>query len=202
MIKGLLFALMLLAVGPNSSSQTCRVSFSVVKQDTLKNVTQGLSSNDEKWFQKKLAKKYRDVCYAAPSPSVPFVFLIIVTPDTYHGTRVETQTSQQSNPVSGTVTDEEGNTGRYDGTVTTNTTNSTTVPYSVDYGIYTLSIESKSPDGSFKVHHRFQQKGLYTALYGFIPIGKGHQPVHAVVEDAVKWIHAGGLSDPRQSVAN
>ena len=202
MRKAAIVVLTALALAPISFSQTCTVSFSVVKQDTLKNITQGLSANDEKWFHKKLAKKYPDICYAAPSLSVPFVFLIIVTPDTYHGTRVETETSQQTNPVSGTVTDQEGNTGRYEGTETTTSKTSTAVPYSVDYGVYTLSIESKSSDGTYRVHHRFQQKGLYTALYGFIPIGKGHQPVHAVIEDAVKWIHAGGLSDPRQSVAN
>jgi hypothetical protein len=202
MLRPAIVALILSVGSSHAWSQRCGVTFSVVKQDVLKNVTQGLSKNDEKWFTKKLAKKYPDVCYAAPSTSVPFVFLIVVTPDTYHGTRVETETSQHSDPVSGTVTDDEGNTGRYDGTVTTTTTSSTPVPYSVDYGIYTLSIESKLADGTYRVHHRFQQKGLYTALYGFIPVGKGHQPVHAVIEDAVKWIHAGGLTDPRQSVAN
>jgi hypothetical protein len=55
--------------------------FTVVTQDKLNNVKQGLSSQDVKWFRKSIAKKYPGVCYAEPSPSVPIIFVITVTPD-------------------------------------------------------------------------------------------------------------------------
>src|ERR1017187_9131709 len=77
------------------------VQFSVVMQDTLKNFKQGLSPDDQKWFREKVEKKNPSVCYVDPAPSVSLVFVIVVTPDTYHGTRVVTNTSTNSNPTNG-----------------------------------------------------------------------------------------------------
>jgi hypothetical protein len=37
-------------------------------------------------------------------------------------------------------------------------------------------------------------------MYGVPLGGRGHHPVKALIEDAVKWLHAGGLEDPLQSV--
>jgi hypothetical protein len=117
-----------------------------------------------------------------------------VTPDTYHGTRVITNTSTNSNPTSGTIRDEDGNTATYSGTQETTSTTSTAVPYSFEYGIYTLSVERQQPDGSYVVLHRFQQNGIYRTMYGIPLGGKGHHPAHAVIEEAAQWINSGGLA--------
>lgn len=190
----------LFVTGASAQTKPSCTYFTVVAQDKLNNIKQGLSPADVKWFQKTFAKKYPGVCYADPTPTVPIVFYITVTPDVYHGTRVVQHTSTQSNPVSGTVADQNGNTAQISGTERTTTTSSTVVPYSVQYGIYTLSVERMRSDGKFDVAHRFQQKGLYNTLYGIPLGGKGHHPVHAVIEDATKWVNDGGLADPNQSV--
>lgn len=175
-------------------------SFTVVTKDKLDNVKQGLSADDVKWFQKSLAKKYPGVCYAEPAPTVPVVFYVTVTPDVYHGTQVVNHRSTHSDPVSGTVTDQDGGVSQVSGTVETTTTSSTAEPYSVEYGIYTLSVERRRSDGKFEVAHRFQQKGLYGTWFGIPLGGKGYRPLHTVIEAAAKWINGGGLLDPRQSV--
>ena len=149
----------------------CKANFSVVQEDALKNITQGLSKKDAKWFEKDIQKKYPDVCYVPAAPDVPLVFFLTVTPDVYHGTKVVTDSQTNDSPVSGTVTNEDGSTSSVDGTVTTTTTSSTAVPYSFRYGIFTLAIETKQPHGKWIVRHRFQQRGIYHTLYG-IPLGK------------------------------
>ena len=174
-----------------AQSQPC-VQFTVVTRDTLGNEKQGLSAADVKWFQKTFTKKYPAICYAEPDESVRIVFYITATPDVYHGTRVVTHTAET--PISGTVTNPNGLPSPVRGTA--ETTSSTTVPYTVNYSIYTLSIERKLDDGKVEVLHRFQQKGLYNT--GIWVGGRGYYPVHAVIEDATKWIGAGGLTDPRQ----
>ena len=197
----------LVALAQNQSSKgkanesPCRASFSVVQEDTLKNMTQGLPAKDAEWFEKKVQKKYPDVCYVAPRPDVPLVFLIVVTPAVYHGTRVETTTETHDSPVTGTITDQEGNSANVNGTITTTNQSSTAVPYSVKYGVFTLSVEIAQADGKWKVLRRFQQEGLYTTLYGIPLGGKGHHPAHTVIEEAAKWVHEGGLNNPLQTVA-
>lgn len=174
--------------------------FTVVTVDKLNNVKQGLSADGLRWFEKNLAKKYPGACYVAPVPSVPIIFYITVAPAVYHGTRVVQQSSTESNPISGTVTGQDGTTSQIDATERATTTSSTAVPYTVEYGIYTLSIERRRSDGTFQVEHRFQQKGLYNRLYGIPLGGRGHHPVHAIVEDAARWIDRGGLLDQTQGV--
>ncbi len=186
-------------VGSAQTRPSCTY-FTVVTKDRLNNVQQGLSTKDVKWFQKDIAKKYPGLCYADPANTVPLVFYIIVTPAAYHGTQVLSQTSTHSDPVSETVTEQDGSTSQVDGTVETTTTTSTAVPYSVDYGIFTLTLERRLDGGNYTVLHRFQQKGLYNTLYGIPLGGRGHHPVRAVIEDAAKWISRGGLTDPTQSV--
>lgn len=62
-----------------------------------------------------------------------------------------------------------------------------------------LTVQTMGDDGQPIVRHRFQQDGIYRTMYG-IPLGeRGHHPGKALIEDAVKWIHNGGLDDPRQS---
>lgn len=169
--------------------------FSVITQDTLKNVKQGLSLDDQKWFREKVEKRNPSVCYVDPAPSVSLVFVIIVTPDTYHGTRVVTDTETHENPVSGTITDNEGNSADIDATVKTTTSSSTAVPYSFEYGIYTLSVERQQKDGSYLALHRFQQRGIYHTLYGIPLGGKGYHPARAVIQEAAEWINTGGLAE-------
>jgi PEGA domain-containing protein len=187
------FYVLLLTCAWAQTNPSCAY-FTVVARDKLNNIKEGLSADDLKWFQKKFAKKYPEVCYADPHRAVPIVFYISVTPDTYHGTRVVDNTSTHSGPVTGTVTDQNGDTSQLNGTVQTTTTSSTAVPYSFEYGIFTLSVESRRRDGKFDVVHTFQQKGIYHTLYGIPLGGKGHHPAHAVIEDAVKWVSDGGLT--------
>ncbi len=61
----------------------CATTYSVIEEDKLGNVQQGISDpKNLKWVDKDLQKKYPDVCYVAPDPSVKTVFLITVTPAT------------------------------------------------------------------------------------------------------------------------
>jgi hypothetical protein len=175
----------------------CATTYSVIQEDKLGNVQQGISkSKDLKWADKDLEKKYPDVCYAAPDPSVKTVFVITVAPATYNGTRVVTTTD--TTPTSGTVTDTSGQqVGTYEGTQTS--TSSTAVPYSFEYGKFMLTVETFGADGKPVVRRRFQQNGIYRTMYGVPLGGRGHHPAKALIEDAVKWIHAGGLDDRLQS---
>jgi hypothetical protein len=177
---------------------SCATIYTVIQKDTLGNVRQGLSNpKNLKWADKDLEKKYPDVCYAAPDQSVKTVFVITVTPATYHGTRVET--AQETTPTSGTITDTSTrDTATYQGTQTS--TSSTAVPYSFEYGKYMLTVVTLGSDGKAMPRHRFQQNGIYRTMYGIPLGGRGHHPAKALVEDAVKWIHAGGLEDPLQGV--
>ena len=195
-------ALLLISCVPLSAetSQSC-IQFSVVMQDTLKNLKQGLSPDDQKWFREKVERKIPQSLYVDPAPSVSLVFVLIVTPDTYHGTRVVTNTSTNSNPTNGTITDQDGDTATYSGTQETTSTTSTAVPYSFEYGIYTLSVERQQRDGSYVVLHRFQQRGIYHTLYGIPLGGKGHHPARAVIEEAAEWVNSGGLAQAEKFVA-
>ena len=188
-VPAFFFAIVAWAQASNPCTQ-----ITVVTRDKLGNTTQGLSAADVKWFQKSFTKKYPNVCYTEPGEAVRIVFYIRATPDVYHGSRVVTKTSRT--PVNGTVTDQNGDVSQVQGTA--ETTSSTAVPYSVDYSIFTLSVERRLDDGKFEVLHRFQQTGLYETMYGIPLGGRGHHPVHAVIEDATKWVGAGGLTDPRQ----
>lgn len=200
--KTLILMLLIVSVGASAKNKDngrpqCATTYSVVTEDTLGNVQQGLTNpKNVKWADKELEKKYPDVCYVAPDPSVKTVFVITATPATYHGTRVVTTTN--TTPTSGTVTDDSGNTATYSGTETS--TSSTAVPYSFEYGKFLLTVETFGPDGHPVVRRKFQQNGIYHTMYGIPLGGRGHHPAKALIEDAVKWIHAGGLDDPAQSV--
>ena len=205
MPRNKLLILMLLAIPVGAAAKNkdngrppCATTYSVIQEDKLGNVQQGISkSKDLKWADKDLEKKYPDVCYAAPDPSVKTVFVITVAPATYNGTRVVTTTD--TTPTSGTVTDTSGQqVGTYEGTQTS--TSSTAVPYSFEYGKFVLTVETFDADGKPVVRRRFQQNGIYRTMYGVPLGGRGHHPAKALIEDAVKWIHTGGLDDPLQSV--
>jgi hypothetical protein len=161
----------------------CVVTFTVATQDSLKNLKMGLLPKDVEWVN-KLQEKYPGVCYVGPSKTPHAVLLIAITPDTYHGER--------------TVTDTATTTSDTDSTVRYTTRSEHQQPYSVEYGIYTLMVERTHPDGSLTTLQTFQQKGLYYQISGIPLGGRGHHPAHAVIEDAIKWLSAGGLSDPTQ----
>jgi len=171
----------------------------VVSWDKLNNVTIGLSAADVKWFQKTFAKKFPTVCYVEPTLTVPIVFFITIAPDDSRGTRVANQTSTQTKPVSGTINDHDGNPSQISGKEETTTKSSTAVPHSDEYGIYTLSLARRLSGGKFDEVHKFQQKGLYNTLSGAPLGGKGHNAFHTVIEEAVKWMKAGELTDTKQS---
>jgi len=205
MPRNKLLILMLLATSVGAAAKhkdngrpPCATTYSVIQEDKLGNVQQGISkSKDLKWADNDLEKKYPDVCYAAPDPSVKTVFVITVAPATYQGTKVVTTTD--TTPTSGTVTDTSGQqVGTYEGTQTS--TSSTAVPYSFEYGKFMLTVETLGADGKPIVRRRFQQNGIYRTMYGVPLGGRGHHPAKALIEDAVKWIHTGGLDDPLQGV--
>jgi hypothetical protein len=177
---------------------SCKVLYSVLEEDTLHNVNQGLLEvafhNKEKdglkWLV-EMYKKYPDVCYVAPGDaSVEFV--IIATPAVYHGTRVEDSSNTVTNSSGQAVTDSSGS--------PIETTSSLAVPYEVNYNVFTLTVERKKADGHFEPLRRFQIRGLYRTVFS-IPFGKGHHPLTNVMEDAIKWIHGGGLNNPMETIA-
>jgi len=127
--------------------QTCKVSFSVVWKDQLNNTRQGLSASDLIWFQKKMAKKYPDVCYLEPSAPLHLVFSISEVP----GTKM------------------------IDGTEYSRPT-------------FQLSLGRREGD-KFVALHSFSERDC--------PIC---HPQHDVMEDALKWIHSGGITDKSQGV--
>jgi hypothetical protein len=172
---------------------SCATIYSITQEDSLGNVQQGFTKpKNEKWADKDLVKKYPDVCYASSNPTVKTVFVITVTAATYHGARVVRNT--ETTPTSGTIRDTStGETATYSGEQTS--TSSTTVPYSVEYGKYTLTVETLGADGKQFMRRRFEQDGSAGAS-----LSRGGHPVKALIEDAVKWIHAGGLDDPLQTV--
>lgn len=128
------------------------------------------------------------------------VFFITATPAIYHGTRVITQSHNTESNTTGTVTDNEGNSANVDATTTGTTESSETVPYEVNYNSYMLTIERRAPDGHFQAVRRFKIEGLYHLAYGF-SWGKGKHPLTNVMEEAIQWIHDGGLNNSLQTAA-
>lgn len=68
----------------------------------------------------------------------------------------------------------------------------TAVPYSVDYSVFILDIESPQPDGSYKILRTLDQKGLYNTMYG-IGYGKGKHPIPNLIDEGAKWLHENNL---------
>lgn len=208
--------LLCLFVGLRATAQTiksdeptlpasCKVLFSMVEEDSLHNLNQGIvaagikQKDGLKWLE-KMYKKYPDVCYVAPNTQESVVFFITATPAVYHGTRVITQSHNTQSNTTGTVTDNDGNSADLDATTTGTTESSVAVPYEVNYNSYMLTIERRLPNEQFRAVRRFKIEGLYHVTYGF-SWGKGKHPLANVMEDAIKWIHDGGLNNSLQTVA-
>lgn len=186
------------ALAKKKPVQDCKVGFAFVYTDRLDNTYRGIQGKEFKEVQKKLSK-YGDVCYTDNEEAADFVFFVHTKPAVYHGVQTtrSTSTSADSAPVSGTITDEDGNRSRISGTVDTTTTTTTTssVPYDVDYSVFILdilSVQHKWVDGGVKPVftriHTLDQKGLYNTIYG-IGYGKGKKPIISVIDAAAKWLH-------------
>ena len=180
--------------------QTCSVNFAYVYIDRLDNTYRGLQGKELKQVQDKLAN-YGDVCYAPDESKADYIFFIHTKPAVYHGVHTSSQTTTHtdSNPVSGTVTDENGNVSTVNGTVdtTTRTTTTTSTPYEVDYSVFILDIlvphrQEGATEPTFVRLHTFDQKGLYHTIYG-IGYGKGKHPIVNVIDTAAKWLHENNL---------
>ena len=96
------------------------------------------------------------------------------------------------------MTDEDGNISHIEGTVQTTTRTSTTVPGRINYGLYTLTVETREGPGKWKARRRCQQGHLYRVVS---PKDKGPHPDRTVIEEAVKWVYEGGLTNPLEGVA-
>ena len=200
----LILSLCLTAVTPalakKKPPQDCRVSFGFAYIDRLNNNYRGIQGKQLKQVQDKL-KKYGDVCYTSDDANADYIFFVHTKPAVYHGVQTtnSTSTHTDTNPVSGTITDEDGNRSRITGTVdtTTTTTTSSSVPYDVDYNVFILDImvphaKEGSTERSFSTLHTLDQKGLYNTVYG-IGYGKGKNPIVNVIDAAAKWLHENNL---------
>jgi hypothetical protein len=162
--------------------QDCKVTFAVVYLDRLNNTNNGIPAKNVKDVEKKL-NKYGDVCYAG-AKNADLVFFIHTTPAVYHGTHVYTNESTST----AAATDGNGNSAA----AAASSSSTTAVPYSVDYSVFILDIESPQPDGTYKILRTLDQKGLYHTLYG-IGYGKGKHPIINVIDAGAQWLHENNL---------
>ena len=112
--------------------QDCKVTFGVVYLDRLNNTNNGIPQKNVKDVEKKLSQ-FGDVCYAGDKKP-DLVFFIHTTPAVYHGTHVYTNNSTSA----AAVTDAAGNSAA----AAASSSSTTAVPYSVDYSVFILDIES------------------------------------------------------------
>jgi len=184
------------ALGNKKPVQDCKVKFAFVYVDRLDNTNRGLQGKQLKQVEEKLSK-YGDVCYTSDENTADYVFFVHTTLAVYHGVRTTSDTSTHSDPVSGTVTDQNGNTSTVNGTVDTTTTTTSSVPYEVDYSVFILNVmvphaKEGSTEKTFTILRTFDQKGLYHTMYG-IGYGKGKNPIVNVIDAAAKWLHENNL---------
>lgn len=176
--------------------QNCKVSFAFVYVDRLDNTNRGIQGKQLKQVQDKISK-YGDVCYTADETAADYVFFVHTKPAVYHGVRTTSNTSTDSTPLNGTITDQSGNTSTISGTADTTTTTTSSVPYEVDYSVFILNIivphsKEGSTEKTFTTLRSFDQKGLYHTMYG-IGYGKGKNPIVNVIDIAAKWLHENNL---------
>ena len=144
------------ALASSKPPQNCKATFSVVYLDRLNNLNNGVPAASLSDIEKRLSK-FGDVCYTGDQKS-DLVFFIHTTPAVYHGTRVYTNDSSSAAAVAGA-----------DGSAAAaaaSSSSTTAVPYSFDYSVFILDIEAHQADGTFKIIHTLDQKGLYHTIYG------------------------------------
>ncbi len=180
--------LLVFAVAPTPAlcrekpAQDCKVTFAVVYLDRLNNTNNGIPAKSVKDVEKRLSK-YGDVCYAGDKKA-DLIFFIHTTPAVYHGTHVYTDTSTSS----AAATDGNGNSAA----AAASSSSTTVVPYTMDYSVFILDIESQQPDGSYRIVRTLDQRGLYHTIYG-IGYGKGKHPIINVIDAAAQWLHDNNL---------
>jgi hypothetical protein len=162
--------------------QDCKATFAVVYLDRLNNTNNGIPAKSLKDVEKKLSK-YGDVCYAGDKKP-DLIFFIHTTPAVYHGTHVYTDNSTSA----AAATDGNGNSAA----AAASSSSTTVVPYTVDYSVFILDIESPQPDGTYKILRTLDQKGLYNRIYG-IGYGKGKHPIINVIDAGAQWLHENNL---------
>jgi len=167
-----------MALAAPKPTPTCKVTFSVAYLDRLNNLNTTIPPANLKDIQKRL-DQFGDVCYSA-DPKAGLVFFIHTTPAVYHGTHVYTNNSSSA----AAATSEDGSAAA----AAASSSSTTAVPYEVDYSVFILDIEQPQQDGSFKILHTLDQKGLYHTIYG-IGYGKGKHPLPNVIEAATQWLH-------------
>jgi hypothetical protein len=167
----------------------CKVTFQVAYLDRLNNSNVGIPPASMKDIDKRLSK-LGDVCHADGQSKGDVVFFIHTSPATYHGIKVYTNNSSSSAAAA------DGNGGA--AAAATSSSSTVAVPYSVDYSVFIMDIELPQPDGSFKVIHTFDQKGLYKTVYG-IGYGKGKHPIPNVIEAGARWLHDEYLTNSAQT---
>jgi hypothetical protein len=163
-------------------AQDCKVTFGVVYLDRLNNTNNGIPQKNLKDIEKKLSQ-FGDVCYAGDKKP-DLIFFIHTTPAVYRGTHVYTDNST----AAAATTDGNGNSAA----AAASSSSTTVVPYTVDYSVFILDIESPQPDGTFKILRTLDQKGLYHTMYG-IGYGKGKHPIPNVIVAAAQWLHENNL---------
>jgi hypothetical protein len=144
--------------------------------------------------------KYRFgvVRHREPGNGLNLFFFIKAAPQIYHGAHTYTNTSSFEQPVTGDVTSQYNQPmGTVNGTVTETATTTSTVPYSVNYDSLVLTLELPRHDGTYKTVHCFAHDNLCYSYFGQC-ISNRHPGRH-LIEQAVKWIQGGGLSDPNRN---
>lgn len=151
-----------------STDGPCSIKFSLVERDTLGNVNVGFSPDGQKWFEKKVSKRYPNVCYTEQKPNIGIWFYISVSTQTQESATATTRTSP--NGVGGT------------------TSNTTISPKTTESPVYTLKI-GRFRDGKLEVLRTFQRTKTGSAsgtATGFVH--SFDNPEHNVIMDGVKWL--------------
>lgn len=175
----------------------CKVTFSVVRQDSAGAMISGFRPELKQWFEKKMAKKYPEVCYSDGDSDV--VLFFSATPAIYHGVRTYTTSDTTTSPVTGTVTGTSGErVGTIDGEVRTTTDTTHHVAYEVDYSKLYMAIQVRMPSGAYKAVESFDGRTLHPTYFGFCT-GNCHPSQH-IIEDAVKWLRASGYDNSKEPI--
>ncbi len=144
-----------IALASPKPAPACKVRIQVAYLDRLGNLNQGIPERSQKDVEKRLGK-LGDVCYAGDGNAGDLVMFIHTTPAVYHGHHVYTNTSN----TSAAATSGDGSAAA----AAASTTSTTAIPYSVDYSVFILDVELPLPDGTFKILHTVDQKGLYNTI--------------------------------------
>lgn len=178
----------LLLLAPAVAQAQCKVTFAVVRQIQPDELVNGFQSKTLEWFQKKVAKKYPDVCYTADPASTNVVLFFSETPAVYHGFRTVVTSDTSRSPVSGTVTDRASGqeVGDISGTVNVTTTTTQRIPYEVDYERLFVAIEYRFSSG-WKPLESFDGETLHPSYYGICT--RNCRPRNSMIEEAIKYLH-------------